>query len=166
MLAKPAFPPWIPTKALPSPTVFSSQSLFQMSYPTRVLTLLAPSCVQPLPLLIRFRTGSDPRLVFSSSRLLPFLSPVQAGSRETSFNRCGGSTSLGAGNGHREHLSWGNFHQHRFSGSFLLPFCFLQSPSPCASQKTSQRHGLWQPHSSLAVKKVSCNLAMMSRMMR
>lgn len=128
-LSEPAFPPWSPAKALPSPAVASSRRLFQVSlahpstYPASPFPRVASS-----PLLVR------PRLVFSFSSLLSrppvdfhFLA-VPADNRETSWNRCDGSPRVGAGNG-RGPLVRGIFTK-MFSGSLLWAFGCLRRPVP------------------------------------
>ena len=143
-----------------------SVSLPHKSHSTRARTYLAsPSWIQPLPLLIRFPAGSDPPIQSFPPQFCYHSYPVgsiavQAENREASLNRCDGPTSLGAGKDVRGHVYWGNLHQNLFSGSFLLPFCFLQSQSSCFPEDRSA--SLWEPCSSLSVKKANCNLPVMS----
>lgn len=83
--------------------------------------------------------------------------------RETSFNRCDGSSSLGAGKT-VEITHYGGTSSQGLS-SCLSVSCRVQALG-FPENLVLQHHSLWEPHPSLSVKKASCNLLMVFRMMR
>ena len=90
---------------------------------------------------------------------------VQADNRKTSFNRCGGSINLGAGNRPWDYSFWGNLHPKRFSGSFSVSVSF-RTLSLCFPENLSTSLTLGSLFLPLCERKANYNPPVMSRMMR